>query len=417
VSATSRPAGFDIDADLVAHCINEMAQYGAYPTGGMQRLVYTRAWREAVAHYVRWLEHEGLHVRQDAVGNVFGVASGREPGPSIVTGSHIDTALRGGKYDGTLGVIAGYVALRTLLRAVGQPRRTLEALAICDEEASRFHSNFWGSRAIAGFIQPGEAETIFDAEGVSLADAMRSCDLDPSRIATARRDDIDTFIELHIEQGPLLEQKRIPVGVVEAITAIEQVECTVQGRADHAGGCPMDARLDPMIAVAQMVLEVTRLAKELGPPAVATVGRIVAEPGSPNIVAAEVRFTIDARYPDAGKHEQLMAHIGEACRAIAAAHGLGLRMARLTFQPPTASSPDLVRVISEAAGDLGLPHLTMVSGAGHDTQVLARRGVRRAMIFVPSRAGRSHSPDEFTAIEDIVAGIAVLAEVLYRLAY
>jgi allantoate deiminase len=179
----------------------------------------------------------------------------------------------------------------------------------------------------------------------------------------------------------------------------------------------MDARLDPMIAVAQMVLEVTRLAKELGPPAVATVGRVVAEPGSPNIVAAEVRFTIDARYPDAGKHEQLMAHIGEACRAIAAARGLGVHMDRLTFQPPTVSSPDLVRVISEAAGDLGLPHLMMVSGAGHDTQVLARRGMRRAMLFVPSRDGRSHSPDEFTAIEDIVAGIAVLTEVLYRLAY
>lgn len=417
MSATSRPAGFVIDADFVAACIEEMAQYGPHPESGMLRLVYTPAWREAVAHYTGWLEGEGLRVRHDAVGNVFGAAQGREPGPSIVTGSHIDTALRGGKLDGTLGVIAGYVALRTLLRTFGQPRRTLEALAVCDEEASRFHSNFWGARAIAGLIEPGEAEAIFDAAGVSLAEAMRSCDLDPSRIAEARRDDVDTFIELHIEQGPVLERKGIAVGVVEAITAIEQVECTVQGRADHAGGCPMDARLDPMIAVAEMVLEITRLANELGPPAVATVGRIGAAPGSPNIVAAEVTFTIDARYPDATEHERFMARIGAACHTIAAAHGLGLHMARLAFQPPTLSTPEIVQVIGEAAGGLGLPYLTMVSGAGHDTQVLARAGVRRVMIFVPSRDGRSHSPDEYTPIADIVQGITVLTEALHRLAY
>jgi allantoate deiminase len=257
----------DIDPALVAQCLEELAQYGAHPEGGMQRLVYTPDWELAVARYEGWLAAEGLRVRRDAVGNVFGVAAGQEPGPSIMTGSHIDTALRGGRYDGTLGVIAGYVAVRTLLRAFGPPKRTLETVAICDEEASRFHSNFWGARAITGQIAPTEAETIHDRHGISIAEAMRGCGLDPQLISSARRDDIETFLELHIEQGPVLERERLPVGVVTAITGLEELEFAVLGRADHAGGCPMGERLDPMLPTARMILEVTRLANDLGPPA------------------------------------------------------------------------------------------------------------------------------------------------------
>jgi allantoate deiminase len=383
----------------------------------MRRLVYTPAWQQAVEHYCGWLEDEGLAVRRDAVGNVFGVLPGSEPGPSIMTGSHIDTAVRGGPLDGTLGVIAGYIALRTLKRLHGPPRRTLEAVAVCDEEASRFHSNFWGSRAIAGLIRPGEAESILDADGVSIAEAMRSCGLDPAEIEKAQRRDIDTFIELHIEQGPVLERAGIPVGAVTAITAIEQLEWRVVGRADHAGGFPMDARLDPMVAVAEMVLAATRAALELGPPAVATIGRIHARPGSPNIVAAEVTFTLDARYPDPAGHERYLASLCQSFEGIARERGLGCHRARLAYQPPAQSSPEIVEAIRTAAAALGIPCVDMVSGAGHDTQVLAQAGVRRAMIFVPSLNGRSHSPDEWTPVEDMAKGIAVLTETLRSLAY
>jgi len=211
-------APFTIDRAEIAACLDEMAQFGRHPDGGMQRLVYTPTWQAAVDRYVEWLGEAGLQVRRDAVGNVFGVAPGRESVPSIVTGSHIDTALRGGHFDGTLGVVAGYVAVRTLLRTCGPPIRTLETLAICDEEASRFHSNLWGSRAIAGLIEPGEAEAIVDVDGVSVADAMRSCNLDPARVVDAHRDDIGVFLELHIEQGPVLEDRHVSVGIVEAIT-------------------------------------------------------------------------------------------------------------------------------------------------------------------------------------------------------
>jgi allantoate deiminase len=290
-------------------------------------------------------------------------------------------------------------------------------LAICDEEASRFHSNFWGSRAIAGLIEPGEADALRDSEGVTLAEAMRSCGLDPDAAGQACRRDIEAFVELHIEQGPVLERARVPVGVVTAITAIEQLECRVTGRADHAGGTPMDARLDAVLGAAEMALAAAEEARRQGAPAVATVGRIEASPGAPNIVAGEVRFTLDARHPDPARHQAYVSALLESFARLAARRGLGLETARLLYQPPTTSSPELVETVRAAATALGLPFLDMVSGAGHDTQVLARAGVRRVMIFVPSIGGRSHSPEERTSPEDMAKGVSVLTETLKRLAY
>jgi allantoate deiminase len=383
----------------------------------VRRLVYTPEWQEAGEHVADWLGEEGLEVRRDAVGNLFGVLRGSEPGPSIVTGSHLDTVIDGGRLDGALGVIAGYLALRALKRSLGRPRRTLEVLAICDEESSRFHSNFWGSRAIAGLIEAGEADSIVDADGVSLAEAMRSCGLDPDAAAEARRQDLEAFVELHIEQGPVLERAGVPVGAVTAITAVEQLECLVSGRADHAGGCPMDARLDALLGAAEMTVAAADEARRLGPPAVATVGRMEVRPGAPNIVAGEVRFTLDARYPDLARHEAYVRSLCDSFAALAAHRGLGFETRRLLYQPPTASSPELVETVHAAAAALGLPVLDLVSGAGHDTQVLARAGVRRVMIFVPSIGGRSHSPQEWTSPEDMAKGVSVLTETLKRLSY
>jgi allantoate deiminase len=405
------------DGRMVEACVEELARYGRRPGGGVRRLVYTPEWQGAVEHVASWLREDGLEVRQDAAGNLWGVLRGTEPGPSIVTGSHLDTVIDGGRLDGALGVIAGHLALRTLKASLGSPRRTLEVLAVCDEEASRFHSNFWGSRAVSGLIEPGEADAIQDAEGVTLAEAMRSCGLDPDAVGRARRWDIDAFVELHIEQGPVLERARVPVGAVTAITAIEQLECRVTGRADHAGGCPMDARLDAMLGAAEMALAAAEEARRQGPPAVATVGRIEARPGAPNIVAGEVRFTLDARHPDAARHQAYVSALLDSFSTLATRRGLGLETTRLLYQPPTSSSPELVETVKAGANALGLPFLEMVSGAGHDAQVLARAGVRRVMIFVPSIGGRSHSPEEWTSPDDMAKGVAVLTETLKRLAY
>jgi allantoate deiminase len=204
---------------------------------------------------------------------------------------------------------------------------------------------------------------------------------------------------------------------VTAITAIEQLECEITGRADHAGGCPMDARLDPMLAFAEMVLAATSEARRLGPPAVATVGGVRAFPGAPNTVAARVVFTLDVRYPELERHRAYVKSVREAFEALAGRHGLGLEIRRLLYQPPVTCSAALVETIQETAARLGIPCRQMVSGAGHDTQVLAHAGVPSAMIFVPSVAGRSHSPDEWTSLDDMLKGVRVLAHALHSLAY
>ena len=246
-----------------------------------------------------WMAEAGLDVRRDAVGNVWGTLPGSEGGPVVATGSHIDSQNPGGRYDGALGVIAGLVALRTLREQFGTPRRTLETVSLCEEEASRFHAtNFWGSRAIVGGISPEETERIRDREGVSIGEAMRAVGLDPERIPEARRDDLDTWIELHIEQGPILEEEGLPVGVVDAITAIRHYVVELRGRSDHAGARPMKGRLDPMAGFAEIVTAVIGVALESGPPAVTTVGRVDVQPNLPSAVPDQVTFTLDSRHPD-----------------------------------------------------------------------------------------------------------------------
>ncbi len=406
-----------IDPSLVSDRIERMARYGPHPEAGMRRLVYTPAWSAAVAELGEWLQSDGMDVRRDAVGNIYGVVAGTEPGPSIITGSHIDTTVQGGKYDGTLGVIAASIAVRSLKQGYGQPRRTLEVLATCDEEASRFHSNFWGARAIAGLVGADEADHIRDSDGITLADAMRSVGLDPADVRSAHRTDIDTFLELHIEQGPVLDRFKIPLAAVEAITGVRQQEFTLLARADHAGSTPMAERLDAAPALAEVIQQVTQMALDFGPPAVSTIGRIETFPGFPNIVAARIRFSVDSRYHSEAKRQEYNQRIDRAIAKIAADAGLGLRSENLLDQPAVPMDPSLVDTIRSSADALGIPYRTLVSGAGHDTQVIARSGVKTAMIFVASKNGRSHSPDEFTTLDDCVAGISVLTETLRRLAY
>ena len=211
----------DIDGSLVERYLLDLARHGAHGETGVWRVAYSPEWVAAQEQIALWLAEAGLEVRRDAVGNVWGRLAGVDERPVIATGSHIDSQTPGGRYDGALGVVGALVALRTLRERFGRPRRTIEAVSLCEEEASRFHAaNFWGSRAIAGTIESDEAERVVDFEGVSIGEAMRAVGLDPRRIPEAARDDIETWIELHIEQGPILETAGLPVGVVDAITGI-----------------------------------------------------------------------------------------------------------------------------------------------------------------------------------------------------
>lgn len=407
----------EIDGSLVERMIAELARYGAWGETGVVRKVYTPEWVAAQEQVMRWAEEVGLHTWQDAVGNVWARLEGREGGPSIVTGSHIDSQAPGGRFDGALGVIAGLVALRALREQCGTPRRTVELVSFCEEESSRFPAtNFWGSRAVTGAIGPDEPDSLRDYDGITIAEAMRAIGLDPARIPEAKRDDIAVFIELHVEQGPILEQLGLPVAIVTGFPGIRHYVVDVYGRADHAGAMPMDLRQDPMPAAAEMISTVIARAREAGRPTVTTVGRVLVEPNFPAIVPERVTFTIDARHPDARALDALCAGHEDVVRSIAERYGRRVEWRITTNHPPSASDPELVRLLSETARDLGVPATTMPSGAVHDAQRMAHIA-RVAMVFVRSVDGRSHTPAEFTTTDDAVAGISVLANGLYRLAY
>jgi allantoate deiminase len=357
----------------------------------------------------------GLQVRSDAVGNLFGRLEGDDP-TAVMTGSHIDTVPNGGPLDGALGILGALSAVETLKTQLGRPRRTLEVLVCCEEEGAAYPANYWGARAITGTLDPAEAASVKDADGRPIGDAMRAVGLDPAAIPSARRQDVATFVELHIEQGRLLEDAGLEVGVVGAITGQYRAQVVVEGRPDHAGTTPMDLRSDAYLGAAEMALRVAEIAGQLGRPAVATVGRVRLEPGAVNVVPGRATFSLDARHPDLALFEELLTSLDVALHEIAARRDLAVAVTRHLYEEPTPMSAQVQDLLGETADALGLRWMPMTSGAGHDSEIMAR-AYPTAMIFVPSQGGRSHRPDEWTPIEQIVPGVRLLAHTLRRLAY
>jgi allantoate deiminase len=406
-----------INPELLADRIESLSLIGRTGETGVTRTVYSPEWVSANELLEKWMQEAGLETRRDAVGNLFGVLQGTEPGPSIMSGSHVDSQAPGGKYDGALGIIAALTAVEALNRTYGQPRRTLEVVSLCEEEGSRFSSaSFWGSRAILGLIKPEDIESTRGYVDESIGDAMRAIDLDPDLIPTAKRDDIDTFIELHIEQGPILEAAELPVGIVTGITGYRHYVVEVTGVANHAGAFPMAMRLDPMATTARIITELIDNASDMGAPAVTTVGRINVEPNYPAIIPERVTFMIDARHPDPELRQQLYAHHEATLSRFASGSGLTITWRYNKDLGPRPCDPGIVDLLDEVASDLDIAHQRMPSGAVHDTQRFSQIA-KTAMIFVQSRDGRSHTPEEFTSTQHTHLGVEVLAEGLHRLGY
>ncbi len=406
------------DGERVEQMVAALAHHGAWGETGVARLVYSPEWVAAQDQVAAWMAEAGLRVERDAVGNVWGYLDGTERGrPMVVTGSHIDSQNPGGRFDGALGVVAGIAARAALRARQGAPQTTLAVVSLVEEEASRFATaNFWGSRAITGRIGGEEAKRLRGYDGVTMAEAMRDVGLDPARIPEARRDDIGAFVELHIEQGPFLEQENVAVGIVERITGYRQYLVTVEGTANHAGTTPMDRRRDAMAGAAEMIGGVIDTAHRMGRPCVTTVGRIQVVPNERAVIPRQVSFTVDARSPDAEQRHVLMARHEALLREVAERRGLTLTLRADSDREPVASAPELVAAIAAAAADAGIPAMRMTSGAVHDAMQLAELA-SIAMIFVRSQGGISHSPEEFTSAADAAAGVEVLARALYRLAY
>jgi allantoate deiminase len=407
----------EIDPALVEQRIMTLARIGACHDTGVCRPAYSPEWVEAQALVHSWMQKAGLETRYDAVGDVWGRLAGSEGGKSVVSGSHIDSQLPGGRYDGALGVIAALTAVEALQARYGRPKRPLEVVSFCEEEGSAFSgARFWGSRAISGRIEPGVWDELIGFSGESIGDTMRRLGYDPQRIPEARRDDLDVFIELHVEQGPILEQQGLPVGIVSVINGSQGYAVEVLGVANHAGARPMDMRQDPLVAAAEMVLAVNRNALEMGRPAVSTVGRMTVEPGGSAIIPEKVSFSIDCRHNEPARLTELAGRHEASLREIAERRGVQVRWTTRGRMEPCPCDPDVVRALEDAAREQGVPALTMPSGALHDTQRMAEVA-RVSMLFVQSRDGRSHTPAEFTSVEHAVAGIQVLAAALHRLAY
>jgi allantoate deiminase len=407
-----------IDPQRIETYIQDLSQYGAHGETGVARLVYSPEWAAAQDQVAAWMEEVGLRVERDAVGNVWGYLDGRHPElPIIVTGSHIDSQNPGGRFDGALGVAAGIAAAAVLRERHGQPERTVGVVSLVEEEASRFPTaNFWGSRAIVGRIVPEEPRRLRSYDGVTIAEVMRDVGLDPSRIGDARRGDIGTFIELHIEQGPFLEQEDIPVGIVERITGYRQYLVTLEGAANHAGTTPMDLRRDPMAGAAEIISGVIATAHRMGRPCVTTVGRVNVSPNERAVIPRQVTFTIDARSPNPDQRETLLARHEALIHEVAERRDLAVTVRVDSDRRPVASDPELVSTIAAAAAAGGVPAMMMTSGAVHDAMQFAEIA-RIAMIFVRSQEGISHSPDEFTSTRDAADGTEVLARALHALAY
>lgn len=407
----------DFDLPQIERMILELAKIGEHSGTGVWRVVFSPEWVAANALLRQWFDEAGLASRMDAVGNLWGRLEGSEGGKAVVSGSHIDTQCPGGRYDGALGILAALIAVKTLKARFGQPKRPIEVVSLCEEEGSRFRAaQFWGSRGIIGAIEPDAAEAIIGGDGVSLAQAMRDVGLDPALCHEAKRDDLACFLELHIEQGPILEDANLSVAVVDAITGIRHTEVTFEGEANHAGAFPMDIRRDPMMGCAEVITRIVGHAEALGRPAVTTVGRVDVSPNGGAIIPQRVGFTIDARHPDPVAGSALYAHHTQVLAEVAKARNLQMSQEITLDHPACPSDPALVDLLHRSAQAQGVKVMQMASGAGHDSQQMAKV-CPVAMVFVRSEGGRSHTPEEFSTLEDIRDGIAVLAGALYELAW
>jgi N-carbamoyl-L-amino-acid hydrolase len=404
----------EIKAERLLADLDALAEVGDTGDGGNCRLALTdddAGGRELV---VGWMRGLGLEVVVDRIGNVVATRAGREPDlDPVMTGSHIDTVRTGGRYDGTLGVLAGLEVLRALDEADVRTRRPLAVAFFTDEEGSRFAPDMLGSLVYAGGM------ALEDALGmVGIDDAVLGDELE--RIGWAGEAAVPgpaphAYVELHIEQGPLLEEQGVTIGAVTGVQGISWQELTLTGQANHAGTTPMRLRRDAGYVAAEVATYVRRLARQLGGHQVGTVGRLDLHPDLVNVVAAHATLTVDLRNTDEAVLAESEWRLREHVDRVARDEGVEASWRRLARFEPVAFDPGVIALVERAASDRGHRVIRLPSGAGHDAQMLARM-CPAGMVFVPSRAGVSHNPAEFTEPEHLAAGTQVLADVLVELA-
>jgi ureidoglycolate amidohydrolase len=381
------------------------------------RIVFSEADLRARAYVKGLAEAAGLSIREDAIGNTFFRWAGSEPDlPAVATGSHIDAIPNAGAYDGTVGVLGGLEAIRTLQRSGFQPRRSIELVLFTSEEPTRFGIGCLGSRMMGSVLSPKQASALRDTEGAGLDELRLQAGFSGELASVALRDGhYHAFVELHIEQGKLLEKQGLDIGIVSAIAAPASLRILVEGEGGHAGAMLMPDRHDALAAAAELILALEKSAKSTGAiDTVATVGVCEVFPGAVNSVPSRVRLETDIRDTDGDRRDQVIGQFKSAAEEVAARRGVRISFETVNADPPAACDSQILSAIQNAVDASGKKSRRMVSRAYHDSLFVARFAPV-AMIFIPCRGGVSHRPDEYSSPEWIVSGVEILARTLAAL--
>ncbi len=407
VTLAATPADIRANPDRMEQHIRALSAFGVNSDGGVDRVAFSEADLAGRAYIRDLMREAGLSVRLDTAGNIIGRREGSEPDlPVIMFGSHIDSVPGGGNYDGDVGVIGAIEVIQLLEDNGIRTRHPLEIVSFTDEEGG-----LTGSRAMIGEVDY-RMLSVVSHTGMTIGEGIRAVGGDPNRLDLAERRpaELKAFIELHIEQGAILDEEKIDIGVVEGIVGISWWDVTIEGFANHAGTTPMNKRWDAMVSAAEYILAVNRVATSMPGAQVATVGRITAAPGAPNVIPGEVVLSLEIRDLSAEKIQRVFDEISLEARRIADARYTPIRHAAIDVaSAPAPTDERMRRIIAASADDLGLSSKFMPSGAGHDAQDMSSI-TPTGMIFVPSAKGISHSPKEFTSAQDMANG----ASVLYR---
>jgi N-carbamoyl-L-amino-acid hydrolase len=401
-----------IDGARLVSRLADLSKIGATPEGGCRRLALTDEDKQGRDWLVRQMQGLGLEVRVDAIGNIVGILKGQEEGPAVIMGSHIDTVGTGGRFDGALGVVAGVEVLAALRDAGLKPKRDMAVIAFTNEEGARFHPDMLGSYVWAGGMSVEAAHAELDAEGAALGSELKRIGYEgPERPGFLKA---HAYLELHIEQGPVLEGEGGGFGAVTGIQAITWLELTLKGRPSHAGTTPMAYRKDPGLAAARINIFANELTRTI-PGQLANCGVIRVQPANVNVVPETVVMTLDLRNPQDAPLAQAEEAVRTFCAELAERDGISISFRDLARFPATPFTEELISAVEHSASEFGLPIRRMISGAGHDAQMMARL-CPTAMIFIPSIGGLSHNPAEFSTDEDMIAGANVLLGAAWRAA-
>ena len=394
--------------------LEALHQYTATPGAGTSRLPFTKEARLAVNHIKTMMVAVGLKVREDEAGNIIGVLEGTEPSlPALVIGSHFDTVINGGDFDGLAGIMTGIEIARLVKQRGAVLKRNLTIIGFCDEEGMRFGTGYFGSKSILGQVSQEDLYRYKDKDDVSIYEAMKGYCLVPEDLPKAAWDitSIRAFIEMHIEQGPVLYQSGKELGLVECIVGIQRYIITLRGRSDHAGTTPMDMRIDAVEAATKVISKIPDWAREKGDGTVATTGFVKVLPGGMNIIAEEVQFSVDIRSRNNANIEDIVARIVSELDTVCARNGATYVMDNKLTITPVNLNADMLSRLERDCKARGFSYRRMISGAGHDALAIGQV-LDTVMVFVPSKDGRSHCPVEWTEYRDIAKAVSIIYDLI-----